>query len=130
MANRFYEGKIVNTLSNSRKGCFIEVEADMMVVVREKVWLSYEEPKEVLYAIHMQGPDDVIAAPSKAAAEAVVKNFNQYWEDHKAGRGHDVHIVAAVVEWTHGPVEHAKDVLASFGEYADLLTAFEGQSHG
>lgn len=77
-----------------------------------------------LWAIHMLGPDDVVAAPSKQAAERVAANFNAFYEAHKHERTHDVRVVAEVIEWTHGPVEHAKDVLASFAEYADLLEPF------
>ncbi len=84
-----------------------------------------EDGREKLWALHMLGPDDVIAAPSKLAADAVAKNFNDYWEAHKHERGHDVHVVATVVEWPYRPLEHAKDVIASFAEYADLLEPFD-----
>lgn len=124
VAEKTYPAKIISTLSNSRAGCILEVQHDMQFCVGDTVWLMREEPKETLYAIHMQGPDDVIAAPSKAAAEAVVKNFNQFWEDHKHERQHDVRVVAVVIEWPYGEIEHARDVLASFGEYADLLMPF------
>lgn len=126
MADKSYPAKIISTLSNSRAGCILEVQHDMQFCVGNTVWLMREEPKETLYAIYMQGPDDVIAAPSKAAAEAVVKNFNQYWEDHKHERGNDVRVVAVVIEWPHSEIAHARDVLTSFGEYADLLTPFDG----
>jgi hypothetical protein len=122
-----YEGKVVNFRANSFSGCHVELSVDMQLTKGQTVWISRGEPKEVLYAIHMQGPDDVIAAPSKAAAEAVVKNFNQYWEDHKHERQHDVRVLAVVIEWPHGATEHAKDVLANFSAYVDLLQPFPEQ---
>jgi hypothetical protein len=78
-----------------------------------------------LFGIHMIGPDDIIAAPSKEAAERVVSNFNQYWDNHKSERGHDVHVVAKLTTWEFGAIEHAKDVVKNFGEYVDLLEPFD-----
>jgi hypothetical protein len=78
-----------------------------------------------LFGIHMIGPDDIIAAPSKDAAERVVKNFNYYWDYHKGERVHDVHVVAEVVKWEFSAIEHAKDVINNFGDYVDLLEPFD-----
>jgi hypothetical protein len=72
-----------------------------------------------LFGIHM------IAAPSKEAAERVVSNFNQYWDNHKSERGHDVHVVSKLTTWEFGAIEHAKDVVKNFGEYVDLLEPFD-----
>lgn len=83
-----------------------------------------EDAPEKLWALHMRGPDDVVAAPSKIAADVVAKNFNDYWEQHKHLRDHDVHVIAAVIEWPFEPARHAKAVMDDFGEYTDLLEPF------
>ncbi len=80
-----------------------------------------ERDAATCWALHFQGPDDVVAAPSKQAAELAAKNFNAVWDAHKDERGHDVRVVADVIEWEHGFIEHAKSVIKHWPEYADLL---------
>jgi hypothetical protein len=75
------------------------------------------------WALHFKGPDDVVAAPSREAAEIAAHNFNAFWDAHKHLRAHDVRVVAEVVEWEHGAVEHAKSAAEHWPEYADLLNA-------
>ncbi|WP_052949628.1 hypothetical protein [Dyella japonica] len=86
-----------------------------------------------LWALHMLGPDDVIAAPSKLAADAVAKNFNAYWDEQRHTRDHDVRVVATVIEWPFEANRHAKAVMEDFGEYVDLLepaSASKENAHG
>lgn len=74
-----------------------------------------------LWSIYLAGPDDLVAMPSKAVAEAVARNFNGVWERYGAERGHDVHAVAHVEPWMHGKEAHTKDLREHFYEYADLV---------
>ena len=82
---------------------------------------SAERDAAKFWALHFHGPDDVVAAPSKQAAELAAKNFNAVWDAHKDERGHDVRVVANVIEWEHGFIEHAKSVIKHWPEYEDLL---------
>lgn len=75
------------------------------------------------WALHLKGPDDVVAAPSREAAEIVARNFNAYWDAHKHERDHDVRVVAEAIEWDHGAVDHARSVAEHWPEYTDLLDA-------
>lgn len=74
-----------------------------------------------LWAIHIPGPGDVLAAPSKAAAEHMAAKHNDSMTSYL-----DAHpglldrldmtlesIKAQVIEWTHGAAEHAEE-LADF----------------
>jgi hypothetical protein len=75
------------------------------------------------WALHFKGPDDVVAVPSREAAEIAARNFNAFWDAHKHQRAHDVRAVAEVIEWEHGAIEHAKSAAEHWPEYAALLTA-------
>lgn len=75
------------------------------------------------WALHFKGPDDVVAVPSREAAEIAARNFNAFWDAYKHQRDHDVRAVAEVIEWEHGAVEHAKSAAEHWPEYAALLTA-------
>lgn len=85
-----------------------------------------------LWMLHIQGPDDVVAAPSKNDADRVASAFNAYWTAHLAKQramteaaGGDpdnwptVH--AVVVEWDSTPAAHARSVAKYWPEYAGYL---------
>jgi len=74
-----------------------------------------------LWCIYIAGPDDLVAMPSKAVAEAVARNFNAVYERYGAERGHDVRAVAHAEAWMHGKAAHTDDLRKSFWEYADLV---------
>jgi hypothetical protein len=74
-----------------------------------------------LWCIYIAGPDDLVAMPSKAVAEAVARNFNAVWDRYGAERGHDVRAVAHVEPWMHGKAAHSEDLRKNFWEYADLV---------
>jgi len=74
-----------------------------------------------LWSIYIAGPDDLVAMPSKAIAEAVARNFNAVWDRYGAERGHDVRAVPHVEPWMHGKEAHTKDLREHFYEYADLV---------
>jgi len=74
-----------------------------------------------LWCIYLAGPDDLVAMPTKAVAEAVARNFNAVWDRYGAERGHNVRAVAHAEPWMHGKEAHAKDLREHFHEYADLV---------
>jgi hypothetical protein len=90
-----------------------------------------------LWMLHIQGPDDVIAAPSKTEADKVASGFNAYWGEYlekqraasvAEGKNPDhwPTISAVVVEWDSTAKAHAKSVTQywpDYEEYAGFGTA-------
>jgi len=85
-----------------------------------------------LWMLHIQGPDDVVAAPSKEDAEKVAAAFNAHWSAYlakqraasvAAGKDPDnwPAITAVVVEWDCTATAHAKSVARYWPEYAGYL---------
>lgn len=65
-----------------------------------------------LWCLHLRGPDDVHAAPSKAEAERVARNINDQFACH------EVKPSAVAALWPHSPESHAeslKDWRATWG---------------
>lgn len=61
-----------------------------------------------LWAVHVQGPDDIIPAPTHAEAEAACVLLNAAWARiPKQGEEH-VWPRAAVVQWPHSRDAHEK----------------------
>lgn len=86
--------------------------------------------EQTLWMLHIQGPDDVVAAPSKAQAEKVAAAFNAYWgewlgkkraESVAEGKNPDhwPSINAVVVEWDSTAKAHAKSVAQYWPDYAE-----------
>lgn len=84
---------------------------------------------EKLWMLHIQGPDDIVAAPSKTQAESVAAAFNAYWGDYLAKQraasvaegknpDHWPTITAVVAEWDGTPKEHAKNLAQYWPDYA------------
>lgn len=60
---------------------------------------------DVLWALHIVGPDDVVPAPSRELAQQAADLFNATFpqsDDPNWPR-----VSAAVIEWPHGSKEHA-----------------------
>lgn len=83
-----------------------------------------------LWMLHIQGPDDIVAAPSKVQAEAVAAAFNAYWGDYLAKQraasvaegkppDHWPTITAVVAEWDGTPTAHAKNLAQYWPDYAE-----------
>ncbi|WP_241023331.1 hypothetical protein [Paraburkholderia sp. Ac-20340] len=88
---------------------------------------------EKLWMLNIQGPDDVIAAPSKDEADKVAAAFNAHWGAYLAkqraasiAEGKDPDnwptVTAIVVEWDSTPAAHASSVKKYWPEYAQYLT--------
>lgn len=82
-----------------------------------------------LWMLHIQGPDDIVAAPSKAQAEVVAASFNAYWGDYlekqraasvAEGKNPDYWptITAVVAEWDSTPKAHAQNLAQYWPDYA------------
>lgn len=93
-----------------------------------------------LWMLHIQGPDDVVAAPSKDEADKVAEAFNAHWGEYLAKQraasiaagqnpDHWPSITAVVVEWDGTAAAHAKSVAKYWPEYAEYAAARSGASH-
>jgi hypothetical protein len=85
-----------------------------------------------LWMLHIQGPDDVIAAPSKDDADKVAVAFNGYWAAYlnkqraasiAEGKNPDhwPTVTAVVVPWDSTEKSHARSLKAHWPEYAEYL---------
>jgi hypothetical protein len=65
-----------------------------------------------LWAMHVQGPDDLWAAPSKERAEAAAIRLNDFWAERIASKNDpDFPIInAVVIPWNSTPESHAEAV--------------------
>jgi membrane-bound lytic murein transglycosylase MltF len=86
-----------------------------------------------LWMLHIQGPDDVVAAPSKDEAEKVAAAFNNIHGEWLAKRraetataGGDPDnwptVKAVVVKWDSTAAAHADSVKKYWPEYAEYLS--------
>ncbi|MDW3683345.1 hypothetical protein RA280_16640 [Cupriavidus sp. CV2] len=62
---------------------------------------------DALWAIHIKGPDDIVSAPSKDAAEREAAILNRYFASMRK-REHAPTMRAAVVEWPYAALDHTK----------------------
>jgi hypothetical protein len=62
-----------------------------------------------LWAVYVAGPDDVIAAPSKAEAEAEAQRLNDWFPTLQRGPLSPT-LHATVVPWPYSPEGHAADL--------------------
>lgn len=95
--------------------------------------------ESTLWMVHIQGPDDIVAAPSKEEADKVAAAFNAYWSAYldkqraqsvAEGRNPDhwPTVTAAVVEWDSTPKQHASNLKRYWPDYAEYLKFQEQQS--
>lgn len=65
-----------------------------------------------LWALHIEGPDDILAAPSKEAAEERARQLNEIWAKAEAAQPSENWPVmnAVVVPWTGSAENHARDL--------------------
>ncbi|SER51775.1 MULTISPECIES: hypothetical protein [Pseudomonas] len=61
-----------------------------------------------LWAVHMQGPDEIMAMASHEDAE----QFCAYFEDFAAKHPHLPKVDCLIIEWPSSTEEHAEDLLA------------------
>jgi len=63
-----------------------------------------------LWCVHVQGPDDVIAMPSKSAALEHANDLNALFGRHPYEEGDPI-MRAVVIEWPHSADSHAADLV-------------------
>lgn len=70
-------------------------------------WCRPVPDSSKLWAVHVTGPDDLHAAPTKEAAAAAAEQFNTWFGARKDKHPFDPDMHASVTEWPYGPREHA-----------------------
>lgn len=94
-----------------------------------------------LWMLNIQGPDDIVAAPSKDEADAVAAAFNTYWGEYLAKQraqsvadGHDPDhwptVTAVVIEWDGTAAEHTESIAKYWLEYAEYLKIDAARTQG
>lgn len=66
-----------------------------------------------LWAVHIEGPDDVIACADRAEADTRAAEINQAWAQFRQrpdASDNDPRWHAVVVPWTYGSDDHAEEV--------------------
>lgn len=83
-----------------------------------------------LWMLHIQGPDDIVAAPSREEADRVEVAFNAHWSAYlakqraasvEAGTDPDnwPTVTAVVAEWDSTAAAHAKNMKKYWPDYAE-----------
>lgn len=64
-----------------------------------------------LWAVHVHGPDDVLAAESREAAETEAREINEWWAAHWAERpGISLSLYAVAEPWPFSDGDHAANL--------------------
>jgi len=69
-----------------------------------------------LWCVHILGPDDLYAAPSKAEAERAVGHMKSFWEKRHADEAALGMVRFEVAPWPYSPESHAKGVSTFYNE--------------
>jgi len=80
---------------------------------------SREAKATKLWMLNIEGPDDIVAAPSFMDAIKVRDDFNAYWTTYKNAHSSPDHfptLRAVVHEWDGTPDEHADNVAKYWGD--------------
>jgi hypothetical protein len=79
-----------------------------------------------LYAVHVQGPDDIIAAPSKREAEVLAEKLNAFFVEmaQKSGPASPL-IEAVVITWPYAPSSHATLLAHEWADHAKFIGPVE-----
>jgi len=75
-----------------------------------------------LWAVHVEGPDDVLAAASEAAAIAEAEEINAYFARRAAEdpSPYDPTMSAKVIGWPFSPERHAKSLAEQERERVEI----------
>jgi hypothetical protein len=75
-----------------------------------------------LYAVHVQGPDDIIAAPSKREAEVLADKLNVFFAEIKQKSGPAAPTIEAVViTWPGGALSHVVALAEDWEDHAKFI---------
>ena len=76
-----------------------------------------------LWCVYIEGPDDIVAMPSKEAADAVAVNLTKAFATSEKDYG--VRITASAVRYDSSAEDHQRNLEENFEEYAHLAVASE-----
>lgn len=83
-------------------------------------------PKPAMWAVSIQGPDDLIPVASHQDATRVANSFNEWWASVIAARGglheFDARMWAVPVEYHGAPEDHARWVAEPSEDYAAFIS--------
>jgi hypothetical protein len=79
-----------------------------------------------LFAVHVQGPDEIIATPGEREAEALAKKLTDYFGEIKKERGENYpSIDAVVIKWPYAPSAHAEEIAKDWADHAKFIGPIE-----
>ncbi len=89
-----------------------------------------ENSRAVLWCVNIQGPDDLVAAPTYLAAARIANAFNAWWVRYRKIKPlheqFDARMWALPIEWPGGDAEsHAKAIASPSTEYQWLIEQAE-----
>jgi hypothetical protein len=75
-----------------------------------------------LYAVHVQGLDDIIAAPGKREAEVLAEKLNEFFAEIKQNSGPAAPTIEAVViTWPGGALSHVVALAEDWEGHAKFI---------
>jgi hypothetical protein len=79
-----------------------------------------------LYAVHILGPDDIIATPGKREAEVLAEKLNAFFtETFKQSTPATPMIEAVVITWPFAPKSHAEELAKDWADRAKFIGPIE-----
>jgi hypothetical protein len=79
-----------------------------------------------LYAVHVQGPDDIIAAPSKREAEVLADKLMSATLEVLQGR--ECCVSMEVITWPGSAASHAKQLAEDWAQHARFIGPVEPET--
>lgn len=89
--------------------------------------------KQTLWAVNIQGPDDLVPVASYDDALSLACTFNEWWCTHKSQKPlseNDPRMWATPVEYDGSAEEHSKWVKNPSPDYAPFFAAWHGRADG
>lgn len=77
-----------------------------------------------LYAVHIQGPDEIIAAPSERDAKALADKMNAWISE----RIKEFYCEAVVIKWPYAPASHAEELAKDWANHAKFIGPIEPEA--
>lgn len=84
------------------------------------VRVAREAQRDRLWMLNIEGPDDIVAAPSYIEAVKVQAEFNAYWAEVKSRHPSPDHyptLIAVIHEWDGTREDHAASVAEYWADY-------------
>lgn len=91
----------------------------------KEAYEAREAPDPTLWAVSIQGPDDIIASADHLSAVKIANTFNRFWQQMKEKapqRLHDPRMWAVPVEWPYTAESHAESLVSGPGpDYDEMV---------